>query len=680
MRYQFSVRLLAAMVVVLGGMFNVNAQTTPVAATTTPSTIKDFITRPTFSDVQLSPDGKYLSALMAVPDDAYKNMLVIIDPQTGKVLHATPAGEKAAVSSYEWVNSTRLLATLQEKVGGFAQPGGFGELFAINVDGSGQKTVFGYKAGKDGLQLADNSRRAVAETIGSEPLDDNRILISVRDFTRDAAYAGGAFRELDILNVNTGMTSRIGMSPVRNAKFVADHAGQVRVAYADNDYTGGEVWTRANNDAQWNQINVAKKSGVVMIPIGFNRDSTKLYVRISKKQQPDAIALMDMASSQITTVYQGKFADPGTLLPTADRKDYYAVVTMDGKYGLFYFNSDSPETRMNQALAANFPDQLAYFSSISRDGKVGVLQVVSDRNPGDFFLFNFDTHNARYLFSAKPRIDPKQMRPMQPIEVATRDGLTLHGFLTTPVGSKPYPLIVLAHGGPYQEADTWHFDDEAQLFASRGYAVLQVNFRGSPGYGNQFMTLGYRQWGGAMQDDLTDSTRWAIKEAYADPKRICIYGVSYGGYAALEGAVREPALYQCAIGYSGVYDLRVQWDESDTNHTNMGQDYLTRVLGADRDDLLRRSPLSGVDRIQADVLLIHGGSDRRAPIANFNEITKALDKAGRHYDSLIEAEEGHGFFLPEHQLEAYTRMLDFLDRNIGSGAGSAKAVTTTATP
>jgi dienelactone hydrolase len=650
------------------GLFSVDAQSQQAAPATTASAVKTFITRPVFSQVTLSPDGNSLAALMAVPDNPYKNLLVMIDPQTGKVVHATPAGENAAIFSYEWVSNTRLLAALQAKFGGFDHPRTSGALFAINANGWGQKIVFG----SDG--------RAAAVTIGSEPLDNGHVLISARYFTNDRAFTGGAYPQAGILNVDTGSVSSLGGSPIRNAQFIADHAGQVRVAYADNHYSGGEIWMRANNDAPWMQSNVATKSGMVMAPVGFNRDNTKLYVRISRGRQPDAIALLDMGTGQFTTLYQGKFADPGALLRTADQKDYYAVITMDGKPGLFYFDENCPEARMNQALAANFPDQLAYFSSFSRDGSLGVLQVLSDRNPGDFFLFNFKTHNARYLFSAKPSIDPRQMHSMQVVEVTARDGLTLHGFLTLPSGNKPYPLIVLPHGGPYQDADIWGFNDEAQLFASRGYAVLQVNFRGSPGYGNQFITLGYRQWGGTMQDDLTDATQWAIREGYTDPKRICMYGGSYGGFAALEGAVREPELYKCAIGYSGVYDLRVQLDESDTQSTDMGTEYLARVLGTDRDDLLRRSPLSGVDRIKADLLLIHGGVDRRAPIKNFNEFAEALRNAGKHYESLVDSEEGHGFFLPEHQIEAYTKMLDFLDRNIGSDKERAQAASTSMSP
>jgi dipeptidyl aminopeptidase/acylaminoacyl peptidase len=306
--------------------------------------------------------------------------------------------------------------------------------------------------------------------------------------------------------------------------------------------------------------------------------------------------------------------------------------------------------------------------------------VQSDRNPGDFYLFDLATRNAQLIAHAQPWVDPRRIRPMEPIQVTARDGVVMHGFLTTPAGVKPYPLVVLPHGGPHGIHDAWGYNPEVQLLASRGYAVLQINYRGSGGYGSGFEHLGYRQWGLSMQDDITDATHWAINQGYADAHRVCIYGASYGGYAALEGAVREPDLYRCAAGYAGVYDLRVQMDKSDTQESDMGTAYLHLVLGTDRDDLLNRSPLGGVGKIKADVLLIHGESDPRVPFKNFQEFTRALDQNGKHYETEVEAGEGHGFFVPEHREAAYRTLLDFLARNTAPEGQAATAAGTTPSP
>lgn len=643
------------------------AQAAPDAAkTSSPPPIADFIRPPDFSDVTLSPDGKYLAAIVPMSDKPHENLLAVLDGKTAKVVRVLHSGREALIDSYQWVGDNRLIASMAVKHDGLDTPWLTGELFAIDPDGTHQVNLFGYRAGTDstGTHIATReSRYAFAEPIGSEPVGENQIMIAVNDYTRAAE---GNFTEIERLNVRTGRTARVGVSPARNASLVADHAGQVRVAYANNNANGEMLWLRANNDAAWELINEPSTSGVDIHPEGFNRDNSKLYVRVSQGNRPDAIELMDVATRQRTPLFQGQFADPGHLLQTADGKDYYAVVNHDGKHTLHYFDENSQEARLSKALAVNFPDQLAYFSSFTQDGKHAIVHVTSDRNPGDFYLFDLDSREAHYLMSAEPWIDPQHMRPMQPIELTARDGLALHGFLTQPAGSQPHPLIVLPHGGPHGIANVWGYDREAQLFASRGYTVLQINYRGSGGYGMRFQQRGYKQWGLSMQDDLTDATEWAIKQGYADPKRICIYGASYGGYAALQGAVREPDLYKCAIGYAGVYDLRVQMDKSDTQRTDRGTAYLKLALGEDRDDLLRRSPLSGAERIKADVLLLHGKDDQRVPFKNFQEFTAALDRQGKHYDKLVEPLEGHGFFLPEHRQEAYQKMLDFLQRNIGN--------------
>ncbi|WP_158543292.1 alpha/beta hydrolase family protein [Dyella psychrodurans] len=633
--------------------------------------ISNFMRQPDFSEVTLSPDGSYIGALIPEPGNPYGNLIAILDAKTAKVVHLLHSGRFSLIQDYFWVSNRRVVMTIATQQGILDTPILTGELYAINIDGNAQIDLFGYRAGhmQTGTMINTVVRRyAFAAPILWRPVSENHILIAVNDFTADPA---GSFTSAEILDVRDGRTVAVGGSPVRNAALLADHAGQVRAAYANHNFTGLLLWTRPSTQAPWTMVNDSAKSGIQIVPMGFNRDNSKLYVRVTQGDRPDAIELMDMTTNTFSLIYQGKFADPGQLLETADGLDYYAVVTEDGKRSLFYFDENSEEAQLSKALAANFPGQLAYFSSFTRDGRHAIVKVSSDRDPGDYYAFDLDTHNARYLLSAMPWIDPRQMRPVQPMALKARDGLVLHGFLTLPVGDKPYPLIVLPHGGPHGIADVWVFDREVQLFANRGYAVLQVNYRGSGGYGSYFQILGYRQWGLSMQDDVTDATRWAIDQGYADARRICIYGASYGGYAALEGAVREPDLYKCAVGYSGVYDLRVQLDRSDTQATDLGNAYLRLVLGDDRDDLWRRSPLSGVSRIKANILLIHGGDDLRAPFKNFKEFTKALDQNGTHYETLVEPREGHDFFLPEHRQEAYQKIIDFLDRNIGPSAATS---------
>jgi dipeptidyl aminopeptidase/acylaminoacyl peptidase len=263
------------------------------------------------------------------------------------------------------------------------------------------------------------------------------------------------------------------------------------------------------------------------------------------------------------------------------------------------------------------------------------------------------------------------MAEMKPITFKARDGLLIHGYLTLPHGAgKDVPLIIHPHGGPFGIRDEWGFDPEVQYLAYHGYAVLQVEYRGSGGYGNAFMEDGYRQWGGTMQDDLTDATHWAVQQGIADPRLICIYGASYGGYASLEGVEKEPDLYRCAVGYAGVYDLVKMRNEANTLRGELLGPFMERTVGDDEAALREYSPYLHVDKIKAALFLAHGGADYTVAIAHADELRDALDKIHKPYEWVYYRNEGHGFYTLEHQVDIYTKMLAFFDKNIGPEAAS----------
>jgi dipeptidyl aminopeptidase/acylaminoacyl peptidase len=267
------------------------------------------------------------------------------------------------------------------------------------------------------------------------------------------------------------------------------------------------------------------------------------------------------------------------------------------------------------------------------------------------------------------------MAASEPVAVKARDGLPLHGYLTRPPGHDPakqLPLVVFVHGGPYGIRDDWEFEPHVQMMASRGYAVLQVNYRGSGGYGHAFEVAGHREWGGRMQDDVTDATQWAVAQGVADPKRICIFGGSYGGYAALEGAVKEPDLYACSIGYVGVYDLRLMFTRGDIPQSSSGDNYLKNVLGEDESVLWDRSPVAHVDRLKAKVMLIVGGQDQRVPPVQGESMRIALNKAHIPYEWLYQRTEGHGFYDEKNTEDMFAKVIAFLDHNIGGHSEAEK--------
>ena len=233
------------------------------------------------------------------------------------------------------------------------------------------------------------------------------------------------------------------------------------------------------------------------------------------------------------------------------------------------------------------------------------------------------------------------------------------------------PMVLLPHGGPYGIFDTWGFDEDVQILARAGYAVLQVNYRGSGNYGRAFKAAGAGEWGRKMQDDLTDATRWAIAQKIADPAKICLYGASYGGYAALMGAAREPELYRCAAGYVGVYDM-VRMHKYDASLSRSLRNWTLDWIG-EREDMAAISPTLLADRIKAPVFLAAGGKDQRAPIEHSERMEKALKTASVPVEALYYPNEGHGFYTEEHRREFYTRLLAFLARHLGGATAQASA-------
>jgi dipeptidyl aminopeptidase/acylaminoacyl peptidase len=241
-------------------------------------------------------------------------------------------------------------------------------------------------------------------------------------------------------------------------------------------------------------------------------------------------------------------------------------------------------------------------------------------------------------------------------------------------------MVVFVHGGPYGIRDSWKFDPYVQAMATRGYAVLQVNYRGSGGYGYGFMKAGWMEWGGKMQDDVTDATRWAVAQGIADKDRICIYGGSYGGYAALEGAVKEPDLYRCAVGYVGVYDLKLMYADGDIPQSRYGKEYLKRVLGTGASVLAKGSPVDQLDALKAKVMLIVGGRDVRVPAAQGKNLHDALSHRGIQHEWLYKSDEAHGFYDEGNIAELFGKVDEFLAANIGPHAKGANSSATAKSP
>lgn len=627
-----------------------------------PHTLEQLLARDTFEEIRLSPDGEHLALTVPLED---RTVLQIVRRSDMTTTHGVNPGTNNIIVDVAWVNNERLVFSFAEKFGDLDQPLYTGELFATNIDGTQQELLVGLRGeGQRSGSRIDKGRQAEGSAFLLDvlPNDDRKVLIRMWPWSQRFEPQA----QVEELDVYTGKRQRVATAPVPRANFLTDHAGAVRFAWGAGVNNRVQTYYRADNDAEWQLINDQDKSKIIVTPLAFSADNATAWLQAGEQEGPDGIYAMDTATLERTLVLRGDFADPHSLLRDPTGRHLVGARYFDGLPVMRYFDRKSPDAILYRILEKSFPGQMIRIESGTRDGRLAVLEVSNDRSPGDVYLFDTEQKKADLL---KPRmgwIQAARTAPMQPVELAARDGLKLHGYLTKPLGSEDRlsPLIVLPHGGPYGIADTWGYDPEVQILAAHGYAVLQVNFRGSGGYGRAFEVAGHRQWGRQMQDDLTDATRWAIEQGHADAQRICIYGASYGGYAALMGVAKEPDLYQCAIGYIGVYDLPLMYKEGDIAERRSGTNYLTENMGTE--GLEEVSPARLAQQIKVPVFLAAGGEDQRAPLEHTEAMQKALERAGVPVETLIYPDEGHGFYKEAHQLAFYRQLLSFLDENIGA--------------
>jgi len=620
-----------------------------------------FIRKDAFTDIKLSPNGDFLAATVQQED---RTALVVLRRSDSKITGSISLGRHNHVADFWWVNPERVVFSATQKFGLLDQPQLTGELYAMNADGSAKENLLGYRleSAGPGTRIQPKKVEAVAAYLEDDLRDDDRnVIVTVQPFGESQ------HSRAEKMDVYSGRRTQLARSPVPNARFFTDGRGVVRFAHGSASDNASQLFYREADGAEWQLLNDEASSRHVEVPLGFSADQRVVYLNVQQPVGPDAIVALDLASKQRTQMLRNPNVDPwriihaldGTGLPTA-------IVFADGKPQVSPLAKDHADVRLLQSLQEAFPNDFVRITSVTRDGGQALVQVSSDTNPGDFYLFDVAAKQMNYLLSRRDWFDPDRLASSAPVQIKARDGLVLHGYLTTPTGSsgKNLPLIVHPHGGPYGIRDVWGFDGDVQMLAAAGYAVLQVNFRGSGGYGRAFEQAGARQWGGTMQDDLTDATRWAIQAGVADAKRICIYGASYGAYAALTGAAKEPDLYRCAAGNVGVYDLTMMHTRGDIREAKSGRNFLRDWVGEAK-DVAAVSPTNMADRIKAPVFLAAGGEDERAPVQHTELMERRLKAAGVPVEAVYYRTEGHGYYKEENQRDYYTKLLAFFHRHLG---------------
>lgn len=600
--------------------------------------VADFFKDPEFSNVSLSPTGEYIT--VSVPQ-ADRTVLAAFRVSDMGLVGKWDFGARRHVDRVRWVNDQRFFMYVSEKLGRYDFRVGTPDVHASNVDGSQRRVI------------PNGGTYQIVSTLPDEP---NQILVSR---SVDSAY-------LFSMDVRDGRISNVASSPLRMGGFVVDHDGNVRYGYGQSRDNESITLRREGND--WVEIHRDAMGGARRIPLMMASDNQRVLFAVSDDGTPARLVLRDPASGDETPVSHNPNVEASDWLVSSDRRELLAVGYMDGLPHYEFVNPDHPESRAYAGLVNAFPEHAVTFHGISRDGRFILMQAFSDIDPGTFYLFDREAGQAKFLLAARDWIKPEQMSPMRPIRFTARDGTTVHGYLTVPNGSsgKGLPLIMHPHGGPHGVRDHWRFNPEVQFLASRGYAVLQVNFRGSGGYGNAFERKGYQAWGTTMVDDMTDAVDWAVAQGIADPQRICTYGASYGGYAALQSIAREPEKYRCTIGYVGVYSLPLMMRDGDIPRHETGRSYLSRVLPDSVGEQQAQSPAFNAERIKVPVMLVHGGRDERVPMSQYRALDRALKEAGNPPEvSIVERNEGHGFWDLDNNIRLYTSIEEFLDKHIG---------------
>lgn len=620
--------------------------------------VEAYLKRDKYERMKISPTGEYLAVTAPLED---RIALAVVRRSDKTITAKAIGGENSLIDNFWWANDERVVVAVARRLGTQDAPYATGELHAVNADG-GRPMLLGSPNGVSDMANIGGTFRVAPEAavFMIDPLadDDSNVLVSAMPLTTDPQT------RVEKMNIYNRSRTTVATAPVRNASFAVDGAGEVRFARGSGFDNVSKLYYRDARGQDWRLVNDQAKSGVVMGALGFSEDGKTAYLRTEMPDGPDAILAYDPATDSRRPLVRDPVANPFDIIERLDSHEPAGAWFMGDGIRSRFFDEKSPTARLYRSLEKAFPGHAVSVTSTTSDGRLALLQIWSDRNNGDFYLFDTTTKQADLLYSRREWFPLANVPPSRAIEVKARDGMTLHGYLTLPLGKeKQLPMVVLPHGGPFGIFDRWEFDDDSQMLAAAGYAVLRLNFRGSGNYGRDYKNAGARQWGKTMQDDLTDATRWAIDQQIADPSRICIYGASYGGYAALMGAAKEPSLYKCAVGYVGVYDLE-KMHKDDAKHSRSWKTWTDDWLG-ERDTLAAVSPVNLAGQIKAPVFLAAGGQDERAPVEHTRKMEKALQQAGVPVESLYFKSEGHGFFTEEHRREYYTRMLAFLSTHLG---------------
>ena len=597
--------------------------------------ISAFLDQARVGNVKISPTGEYIAVTLRA--DGKARFRVMTHPGW-EVKYDLFLGDEREVSEMQWVQDELVLVSLGRRLLRLDVTVPTGELRSIDIE-TGKIRILPSGGVLDAL-----------------PNDPDHVLV---------INAAGRFTQVNRLNVYTGHTQRIAQSANPGGRFVTNAAGEVVFTTGQDEHSEMQVHYREKRE-RWRLVESYDLGAQGWRPTAQGlRPDTYFTWDNRGGSSTLGLGLYDAVSGEHKMVIRHPKSDIIGYMWDFNRRPYGARFHHHFP-AVRYLDRKHPLAQQHAGVSKAHPEDFVRFTSFPRDHSKTVALIAGDRNPGAFVLVDFKAKRVTPLVTRKASLPHEALSAMQPVELQVRDGATIYGYVTSHANAKtPGPMVVLVHGGPHGVRDYWDFNGEVQLLANRGFHVLQVNYRGSAGYGLAYERAGYGEWGRRMQDDVTDATRWAIQTRVADPDRVCIMGASYGAYAALMGVVREPDLYRCAIGQAGVYDLTLMEKRGDVRRRRAGVRQIRQMIGDDKEELKARSPSHNAQRIRAAVMLVHGGRDLRTPLAHGHAMRDALEKAGKPVEWVFESAQGHGFAGNAARAELYERILAFLNTHIG---------------
>lgn len=600
--------------------------------------VEDFFRNPEKVNFSLSPDGKFY-AYMA----PYKRMLNVYVREIGKEAEIQLTYDTLrSVYGFFWANNERIL---------YIKDSGGDEnmkLFGVNKDGSNLTALVDFP-------------KVRTEMIDDLPDIDEYVIIGLN---KRVPQVFDPYR----LNVNTGELTMLAENPGNIVGWMTDHNGELRVAFAVVEGVNTSLLYRDTEKDPFREI-LQTTFKETMSPQFFTFDNKKLYAVSDLGRDKLAAVVFDpMLAKEEKVLYENTDYDVDQLVYSRARKVLTAARYTSWKRERFFFDSEF-ETMMNDLKSKLGDLEFDLVSNNKAEDKFLVL-AHSDKSLGTYYLYDKRSGILEKISDITPWLDPEEMATMNPVEYASRDGLTIHGYLTLPKGytmenAKNLPVVVNPHGGPWYR-NQWGFNPEVQFLANRGYAVFQMNFRGSTGYGRKFWEASFKEWGRAMQDDITDGVNWLIDKGIADKERIAIYGASYGGYATLAGITKTPDLYAAAVDYVGVANMFTFMKTIPPYWEPQLQMFYEMVGDPVRDSLLLSevSPVLHSDKITTPLFVAQGANDPRVNINESNQMVEALRNRGITVEYMVKEDEGHGFYNEKNQFDFYNAMDKFLAEHL----------------